>query len=74
MRRVFTDGRPWPENEVTSYQGISIGKWIDEDGDGRYDVLEVETRGPFRNFEVDCEWQAVPGLGLFGDHVLAPRR
>jgi len=27
-----------------------------------------------RNFEVDCEWQAVPGLGLFGDHVLAPRR
>ena len=24
--------------------GYSIGKWIDEDGDGRYDVLEVETR------------------------------
>src|SRR5262249_51635157 len=22
----------------------SIGKWIDEDGDGKYDVLEVETR------------------------------
>ena len=27
-----------------------------------------------RDFEVDGEWQAVPGLGLFGDHVLAPRR
>ena len=24
--------------------GYSIGKWIDEDGDGRYDALEVETR------------------------------
>jgi hypothetical protein len=25
--------------------GYSIGQWIDLDGDGRYDVLEVETRG-----------------------------
>jgi hypothetical protein len=25
--------------------GYSIGKWIDEDGDGIFDVLEVETRG-----------------------------
>jgi len=25
--------------------GYSIGRWIDEDGDGRYDVLLVETRG-----------------------------
>ena len=31
-----------------TYQGYSIGHWIDEDGDGRYDVLEVETRGPFK--------------------------
>jgi hypothetical protein len=31
--------------------------------------------GPIgRDFEVDGEWQAVPGLGLFGNHVLAPRR
>ena len=29
-------------------EGYSIGRWIDEDGDGRYDVLEVETRGPFK--------------------------
>ena len=27
------------------WTGYSIGRWIDEDGDGRYDVLEVETRG-----------------------------
>jgi len=45
-----TDGRDWPKDgEVDpSYIGYSIGRWIDEDGDGRYDVLEVETRGPFK--------------------------
>jgi hypothetical protein len=26
--------------------GFSNAKWIDEDGDGKYDVLEVETRPP----------------------------
>ena len=25
-------------------RGYSIGKWIDENGDGKYDALEVETR------------------------------
>ena len=25
--------------------GYSIGHWVDTDGDGRYDVLEAETRG-----------------------------
>jgi hypothetical protein len=45
-RRIFTDGREFPkEGEFEpSFQGYSIGKWIDEDGDGKYDVLEVETR------------------------------
>jgi hypothetical protein len=47
-RRIFTDGRDWPKELDPTYQGYSIGKWIDEDGDGRYDVLEVETRGPFK--------------------------
>ena len=45
FRRIYTDGRDWPKNEEPSYSGYSIGKWIDEDGDGRHDVLEVETRG-----------------------------
>ena len=27
-----------------SFAGYSIGRWIDKDGDGRYDALEVETR------------------------------
>jgi hypothetical protein len=43
-RRIFTDGRDWPQDVPPSFQGYSIGKWIDEDGDGRFDVLEVETR------------------------------
>jgi hypothetical protein len=43
-RRIFTDGRDWPADVEPTYQGYSIGKWIDEDGDGRYDVLEAETR------------------------------
>jgi len=47
-RRVFTDGRDWPADPEPSWSGYSVGRWIDEDGDGRYDVLEVETRGPFR--------------------------
>jgi hypothetical protein len=48
LRRIFTDGRDWPTNAEPTYQGYSIGRWIDEDGDGVYDVLEVETRGPFK--------------------------
>ncbi|HWN51905.1 MAG TPA: hypothetical protein VNO18_19170 [Xanthobacteraceae bacterium] len=44
-RRIFTDGRDWPKEIQPSFSGYSIGKWIDEDGDGRYDVLVVETRG-----------------------------
>jgi hypothetical protein len=48
LRRIFTDSRPWPTDLEPTYQGFSMGKWIDEDGSGTYDVLEVETRGPFK--------------------------
>jgi hypothetical protein len=44
-RRIYTDGRPWPAELEPTALGYSIGTWIDTDGDGRYDVLEVETRG-----------------------------
>src|SRR2546425_12524876 len=44
LRRVFTDGRDWPTAAEPSFMGYSIGKWIDEDGDGRFDLLEIETR------------------------------
>jgi len=46
-RRIHTDGRSFPNNmdDDPQFAGYSVGKWIDEDGDGRYDLLEVETRG-----------------------------
>jgi hypothetical protein len=47
-RRIFTDGRDWPKDIEPTYSGYSIGRWIDQDGDGRYTTLEVETRGPFK--------------------------
>ena len=45
IRRVFTDGRGWPEDLMPSYLGYSIGTWVDEDGKGTFDTLLVETRG-----------------------------
>jgi hypothetical protein len=46
-RRIHTDGRDFPANmaENPQFSGYSIGRWVDEDGDGRYDTLVVETRG-----------------------------
>jgi hypothetical protein len=44
FRRIFTDGRPWPQDAEPTYAGYSIGQWLDTDGDGKFDVLEVETR------------------------------
>lgn len=44
IRRIYTDGRDWPAEIDPTYAGYSIGKWIDSNGDGRFDVLEVETR------------------------------
>ena len=61
-RRIFTDGRDWPKDMSPTLQGYSIGKWLDTDGDGRFDTLEVETRGlrgP-RAFDVS-------GMPLFSD-------
>jgi len=62
-RRIFTDGRDFPTDVDPSFLGISIGRWIDTNGDGRYDVLEVETRnmkGP-RSFDAS-------GLPLHADN------
>jgi hypothetical protein len=44
-RRIFTDGRDWPVHLEPSFIGYSIGKWIDTNGSGHYDELEIETRG-----------------------------
>jgi hypothetical protein len=45
-RRIYTDGRDWPKfnPDDTTFPGYSIGKWVDTDGDGRYDELQIETR------------------------------
>jgi hypothetical protein len=46
-RRIYTDGRDFPPNMAADpqFNGYSIGRWVDEDDDGRYDTLIVETRG-----------------------------
>jgi len=52
-RRIYTDGRDFPNDDGPSYAGYSVGKWLDTTGSGKYDTLEVETRnfkGP-RNYE-----------------------
>jgi hypothetical protein len=47
---------------VPTLQGYSIGKWIDSDGDGRFDTLEVETRGLRGPRALDAT-----GMPLFSD-------
>jgi hypothetical protein len=52
-RRIYTDGRDWPKGAQPSFDGYSIGRWLDTTGSGRFDTLEAETRlfkGP-RAFE-----------------------
>jgi hypothetical protein len=44
-RRIYTDGRGWPQKITPSFEGYSIGKWVDQSADGGYGALEVETRG-----------------------------
>jgi hypothetical protein len=46
-RRIYTDGRDWPGNmyDDPQFSGYSIGRWVDQDGSGRYSALVVETRG-----------------------------
>jgi hypothetical protein len=44
-RRIYTDGRAWPQKLTPAFNGYSIGQWVDENQDGRYDALLIETRG-----------------------------
>jgi len=62
-RRIHTDGALMPAGEPPSYQGYSTGKWVDEDRDGRFDVLEIETR----NFKGPRALEAT-GLPLHKDN------
>jgi hypothetical protein len=62
-RRIYTDGRTFPKDAPPTLGGYSIGRWIDEDGDGRYDVLEAETR----NFKGPRVFEST-GLPLHDDN------
>jgi hypothetical protein len=44
LRRIYTDGRSWPDQITPSFLGYSIGTWVEEDHDGGFDALLVETR------------------------------
>jgi hypothetical protein len=51
-RRIYTDGRDWPQSLEPAFAGYSIGRWI-AGADGRFETLQAETRnmkGP-RDFE-----------------------
>lgn len=45
VRRIYTDGRDWPDYLLPEFNGYSLGEWHDEDGDGVYDMLSIVTRG-----------------------------
>ncbi|HEY6259193.1 MAG TPA: hypothetical protein VIY51_25730 [Xanthobacteraceae bacterium] len=45
VRRIYTDGRAWPKDAEPAFAGYSIGQWSDADANGRFNTLEVETRG-----------------------------
>jgi hypothetical protein len=64
LRRIHTDGRKWPDKIAPSFIGHSIGQWTDEDADGRYDTLTVETRG----FRGPRTFDGTPGIPLHEDN------
>ena len=75
LRRIFTDGRDWPTHPQPTYGGYSIGRWIDEDGDGRYDTLEAETRyfkGP-RAFDATGLPLAFDNQSVFKERIFVDR-
>jgi hypothetical protein len=63
FRRIYTDGRGWPAEIKPTFDGYSIGRWIDRHGNGRYDLLEVETRGMKGPRTLDAD-----GLALHKDN------
>jgi hypothetical protein len=44
-RRVYTDGRKFPDEFEPRFTGYSVGEWQDTDRDGRFDTLVIETHG-----------------------------
>jgi hypothetical protein len=65
-RRIYTDGREFPKEIEPGFNGYSIGKWVDENGDGRYDVSKSKpaasrarapmTRADFLSMPITRPW------------------
>jgi hypothetical protein len=74
-RRIYTDGRSFPENLDPTFVGYSIGKWLDTDGDGRFDTLEVETRNikTPRTYEATGIPFAEDGQGIVKERIFLDR-
>ena len=64
LRRIHTDGRTWPEKLTPTFVGHLDRAVVDEDGDGRYDTLEVETRG----MKGPRTFEGTPGIPLHSDN------
>jgi len=62
-RRIYTDGREFPKEAEPTFTGYSIGKWLDTDGDSRFDMLEVETR----NIRAPRQWDQT-GMPMANDN------
>ena len=67
-RRIYTDGRGFPESIKPSFEGYSIGQWVDPDANGRYTALEVETRGMKGPRTIDAS-----GLPVHADNATVVR-
>lgn len=59
LRRIYTDDRDWPKDQEPAFMGYSIGRWIDEEGTGRYNLLEVGTSQHERPAHVRSERHSV---------------
>jgi hypothetical protein len=58
FRRIYTDGRDWPEDVTPIYTGYSIGRWIDEDYDGK------DTAGLCASHDCNTQYFSLTLLGL----------
>ena len=75
LRRIYTDGRDWPKTPVATYGGYTIGRWIDTDGDGAYDLLDTETRyfkGP-RAFDASGLPTAIDNRSVFKEQFFVDK-
>jgi hypothetical protein len=77
-RRIFTDGRAWPDEKdvMRTLVGYAIGKWLDTDNDGKFDTLVVETRnlkGP-RQFDNSGAPLRADNATVIKERMFADRR